>query len=519
VGTGLTMLDRTCLAPHAIARWAQSSPDQVALQHVDGRAFTYSELHREGLHWASAFATAAIAPGDHVATMLPNDFDSHRTMLGLAWVGAVEVPLNGALTGRLLQYSLALAEVTTMVVAPEYADAVETVRDDLPALRHVIVLDEAGRAAFLSGGDAGADAPDGPEYRDVHSLMFTSGTTGPSKAVVTPWAVMYQFWSWVPDDTLGPGEGLYCTMPLFHNSGRSAFNYAMVRGGRFVVRDKFSSTDFWDDVRATGCVTAALVGPMTGFLADTPASPDDGDNPLRNVIAGPMIPEIEAFERRFGVRVATGYGQTEVGMSVTTGWDHGPWANCGRRREDYPWPEVRLVDEHDEPVAAGEVGEMIVRSAEPWSLNLGYHRMPEQTVDAWRNGWFHTGDAFRCDADGWYYFVDRLRDTIRRRGENISSFEVETIVNEHPNVVECAVVGIRADLGEDDVLVGVIAADAATFDPAELVAFLEPKMPRHMLPRYIEVVDDLPRTEASLRVRKHELRDRGVTDTTWDREA
>ena len=513
------MLDRTCLAPHAIARWAQTAADQAALQHVDGRAFTYGELHAEGLRWASAFAAAGITAGDHVATMLPNDFDSHRTMLGLAWLRAVEVPLNGALTGGLLRYSLDLAEVTTMVVAPEYADAVHAVGGELPALQQIIVLDEVGRATFLGGGDTTADASEGPEYRDVHSLMFTSGTTGPSKAVVTPWAVMYQFWSWVPDDTLAAGEGLYCTMPLFHNSGRSAFNYAMVHGGRFVVRDKFSSAQFWDDVRATNCVTAALVGPMTGFLADAPPSSDDGDNPLRNVIAGPMIPEMEAFERRFGVRVATGYGQTEVGMAVTTGWDHGPWANCGRARQDYPWPEVRIVNEHDEPVGTDEVGEMMVRSAEPWSLNLGYYRMPEQTVAAWRNGWFHTGDAFRRDADGWFYFVDRLRDTIRRRGENISSFEVETIVNEHPNVVECAVVGIRGDLGDDDVFVGVIAAEPATFDPSDLLAFLEPKMPRHMLPRYVEVVDDLPRTEASLRVRKHELRDRGVTDTTWDREA
>ena len=162
---------------------------------------------------------------------------------------------------------------------------------------------------------------------------------------------------------------------------------------------------------------------------------------------------------------------------------------------------------------------LIVRSAEPWALNVGYYRMPEQTVAAWRNGWFHTGDAFRRDDDGWFYFVDRLRDTIRRRGENISSFELETIVNEHPNIVECAVVGIRADLGEDDVLVGVIPHDAASFDPAELLEFLEPRMPRYMLPRYVQVVEDLPRTEASMRVRKHELRDRGVTTDTWDREA
>jgi crotonobetaine/carnitine-CoA ligase len=308
-------------------------------------------------------------------------------------------------------------------------------------------------------------------------------------------------------------------MPLFHNSGRSAFNYAMSRNARFVLRDRFSATEFWNDIRATGCVTAALVGPMTALLHAAPPKDDDGDSPLRNAILGPMIPEIADFERRFGVRVATGYGQTETGMAVTTGWDHGPWANCGRIREDYPWPEVRIADEFDEPVPDGEVGELLVRSAEPWALNVGYYKMPEQTAAAWRNGWFHTGDAFRRDADGWFYFVDRLRDTIRRRGENISSFEVETLVAEHPAVRECAAIGVPADLGEDEVLVAVIVDDPATFDAAELLEFLAPRMPRFMLPRYVEVVDDLPRTEASMRVRKHELRTRGVTPTTWDREA
>jgi crotonobetaine/carnitine-CoA ligase len=411
------MLDRTCLAPHAVARWAAATPDSVALQHADGARSTYAELHDDGRRWAAAFAAAGIGHGDHVATMLPNTFDTHRTMLGLAWLRAVEVPLNGALTGRLLRYSLDLADVTTVVVAPEHQGAVAAVATELPGLARIIVLDDGGRAALLAGG-GGASAldADGPEYRDIHSLMFTSGTTGPSKAVITPWAVMYQFWSWVPDDTLDQGEGLYCTMPLFHNSGRSAFNFAMTRGARFVIRDRFSTEHFWGDVRSHDCVTAALVGPMTGFLAAAPATPGDADTPLRNVIAGPMIPDMERFEQRFGVRVATGYGQTEVGMAVTTGWDHGPWSNCGRHRADYPWPEVRVVNEYDEPLGAEEVGELVVRSSEPWALNVGYYKMPEQTAQAWRNGWFHTGDAFRYDADGWYYFVDRLRDTIRRPG-------------------------------------------------------------------------------------------------------
>ena len=201
-----------------------------------------------------------------------------------------------------------------------------------------------------------------------------------------------------------------------------------------------------------------------------------------------------------------------------TGWDHGPWASCGRQRLDYPRPEVRVVNQYDEPLAAGEVGELVVRSAEPWALNAGYYKLPEATAEAWRNGWFHTGDAFRYDADGWFYLVDRMNDAIRRRGENISSFEVESLVSGHPDVVECAAVAAPAELGEDEVRVVIIARDPTRFDPAALLTWLEPRMPRYMLPRYVDVVEDLPRNETTGRIKKHELRAGGIAAGTWDRE-
>jgi crotonobetaine/carnitine-CoA ligase len=254
-------------------------------------------------------------------------------------------------------------------------------------------------------------------------------------------------------------------------------------------------------------------------MAAQPERPDDADNPLRAIVLGPMIPDMEAFERRFGVKIGTCYGMTEIGASFATTWDHGPWQTCGRPRTDYPWTEVAIVDEHDEAVPVGTVGELIVRSREPWSLNAGYYKMPEATATAWRNGWFHTGDAFKCDEDGWYYYVDRMKDAIRRRGENISSFEVENFVLEFPEVADCAAVGVPAELGEDEVFVALVVRDPATFDPAALIAFLEPRMPRFMLPRYLEVMEDLPRNETSMRVRKFELRQRGVGAKTWDREA
>jgi crotonobetaine/carnitine-CoA ligase len=523
------VLDRSLLAPHALARWAAVTPDAIALEHVDGDRLTFAELHDDALRWAAALQAAGVAAGTHVATMVPNVFAAHRAMLALGWLRAVEVPLNTAYTGQMLRYALVHSDTTVLIVATEYLERVEAVAADLSGLLTVVVIDGpghdlpgAGRVsgiAELLSGRGPAVGLTGPDPWDTACLLFTSGTTGASKAVVSPWgAVVYQMWSWVPADTVQAGEGLYSALPMFHNSGRSGFNYALTKGARFVFRDKFSATNVWDDVRRTGCVTLALVGPMTSLLWSAQPRPDDADTPVRNVVLGPMIPDMAAFERRFGVRVATCYGQTEIGVPVATGWEHGPWATCGRVREDYPWPEVRLVDEHDEPVPLGEVGEMVVRTREPWALNVGYYKMPEQTAAAWRNGWFHTGDAFRCDEDGWFYFVDRMNDAIRRRGENISSFEVENHLLEHPGVIECAAVGVRTPHGDEEVMAVIVAKDPDTFDPAELIEFLAPRMPRFMVPRYVRVVDDLPRNETTRRVRKHELRDEGVTDQTWDRD-
>jgi crotonobetaine/carnitine-CoA ligase len=523
------VLERKFLAPHALAHWAEATPDAIALEHVSGEAVTFATLHHDSLVFADALRRVGVDPGTHVGTMLPNVFDAHRTLLGIGWLRGIEIPLNNAFTGRILEYSLNLGDVELLVTTTEFAGRLVDIAPRLAKLRTVVIIDgEAavdlpvrviGRDQFLAGAQPAAGL-EGPSYHDTASLLFTSGTTGPSKAVITPWAVVHQFWSFPPEDAIHPGEGLFCALPLFHNSGRAAFNFTLVRGARLIIRDKFSATHVWEDVRKTNAVMLALVGPLTSLVYSAPPLATDTDNPLRTVVCGPMIPEIEDFKRRFDVNILTCYGQTESGLPLATGWDNGPWANCGRPRTDYPWTEVRVVNEFDEPVGAGVVGELVVRSSEPWSLNMGYYKMPEQTAVAWRNGWFHTGDGFTYDEDGWYYFADRMRDTIRRRGENISSYEVEIMVGEYPEVIECAAVGVAGDHGDDECLAFVIARHPATFDPAGLIGYLATRMPHYMIPRYIEVVDgDLPRNETSMRVRKYELRERGVSSRTWDRQA
>jgi crotonobetaine/carnitine-CoA ligase len=504
------VLDRQLIPPHAVARWAMATPDAIALQHVDGPRVTYRELDEQSRHWAAALRGAGIAAGQHVATILPNTFAAHRTLLGLAWLRAVEVPINTEYRGAMLEHALRQSEATALITT---ADVLARVPNP-PAT--VVLVEDID--ALLATVEPATDLP-GPEPWDIACLLFTSGTTGPSKAVRCPWGLVYQMWSWVPPDVVQPGDGIYNPLPLFHNSGRSGFATALARGARFIIREKFSATNLWDDVRVTNARAVALVGPMTSVLFSAPPSERDRTHPVESIILGPMIPDQDAFEARFGVRVATCYGQTEIGAPLVTGWEHGPWANCGSLRTDWPFTECRLVDEHDDPVAAGTVGELIVRTAEPWALNAGYQGMADATADAWRNGWFHTGDAFRADADGRYYFVDRMKDAIRRRGENISSFEVENAVLEHDDVIECAAIGVAAEHGDQEVMVALIVRDPAKFDPAALVAFLVPRLPKFMVPRYVEVFDDLPRNETTRRVRKAELRARGLTPATWDREA
>jgi crotonobetaine/carnitine-CoA ligase len=517
------VLDRNLLAPHAVAHWAQETPDAPVLVHVDGDRLTYAELLADSRKWATCLRGLGIDAGAHVATLLPNAFEAHRTMLALGWLRAVEVPLNVAYVGEILAHALNLSEATTLVTTKALLAQVNAVAQELPLLGTVLLVDGAaegeGELATVSLPDELAATIaetdfDGPDVTDVSTLMFTSGTTGPSKAVITPWGLTFQMWSWVPGDMLAPGEALFSAMSLFHNSGRSGFSYVLSRGGCLVTREKFSATSVWDDVRRFDCVALALVGPLTALLYSAPPRDDDADNPVRSVILGPMIPQIADFKKRFGVQVAICYGQTEIGAPVTSGWDHGPWEACGQRRLSWPYHEVRIVDENDESLAPGQVGEMVVRSDEPGALNLGYYGMPDRTAEAWRGGWFHTGDAFREDDDGNFYFVDRMNDAIRRRGENISSFEVEAAVAQHPAVRECAAIGVRTEFGDDEVMAVVLVEDP--FEPRELLAFLAGRLPKFMLPRYVNVVTDLPRNATTGRVRKSELRAAGLTASTWD---
>jgi carnitine-CoA ligase len=254
-------------------------------------------------------------------------------------------------------------------------------------------------------------------------------------------------------------------------------------------------------------------------MLNQPENPDDADNPLRTVYMGPLS-QHEEFARRYGVRIYTAYGMTEVPVPIVSELDPVDGKSCGRAADPVHY-ELRLVDDNDIPVPPNTPGELVARHTLPWTINSGYKNMPEATAEAWRNGWFHTGDQFTQDEHGNFYFLDRIKDVIRRRGENISSFEVESEVLTHPLVKDVAAIAVsnpdtHEDAGDEEVKVCVVLEEGAELDPSDLLEYLEPRMPAYWLPRFVEYVAVLPRTE-SHKLKKAELREEGVTPTTWDR--
>ena len=520
------MLPRRLVLPHLLAGRAAEHGDRTFLEEVDGRSICYGDFHRYTLTWADAYRRLDVDAGDRVAVMLPTGIDAVSAWLGLAWLRAWEVPVNTAYVGRMLRYLLQHSHSKLLVTSGDYLERLDDLAAELPDLRTVVVHDQqdvtsdlpfrvVGRREFLAGAAPATDL-EGPGPADISTVMYTSGTTGPSKGVLVPWAQLHATASTdIFTGDFGPEDAYYLPFPLFHISGKGpVYTFALV-GGRVVMRPSFNTAAFWDDIRRYRCTTTLLLGAMANFIHRREPRPDDADTPLHTVVMVPLIAELDDFRKRFGVRVSTAFNMTEISVPIhSEGWTLANLASCGKVRPGY---EVRVVDADDENVGPDRVGELIVRADEPWTLMAGYLDMPEATTVAWRNLWLHTGDAFRYDDDGNYYFCDRIADTIRRRGENISSAEVEVVVNEHPDVLESAAVAVDSEWGEDEVKVVVVPRPGSTVEPAELIDFLSPRLPRFMVPRYVEVVASLPKTPTE-KVRKVELRAQGITPSTWDRE-
>ena len=509
-----------CVLRYVLDKFAAATPDKVYGVFEGGVSWTYAELQREVRGAALALRALGVAQGDHVLVWLPSGRDGLKVWFAVNYLGAVCVPINTAYRGRVLEHVVANSDAQVAVV---HADLVGRLTDiDTARLKRLVVL--GGDAAPVPGlelhsATALGQASDDPvaierpiEPWDTQAILYTSGTTGPSKGVLSSYLHLHTMGDGFPlvDET----DRFLVNLPLFHAGGTGPVYWMLCRGGSIALVGSFSTDRFWQTVKETGTTTLILLGVMAGFLMKRPDDGADKGHKLRSVMALPLDEDAMAFGRRYSLPWMTVFNMTEVSCPLVSGLNPTVAGSAGRPRAGV---EARVVDEHDIEVPVGQIGELIVRTDRPWGLNHGYYKNAEATARAWRNGWFHTGDGFRVDASGEFFFVDRIKDAIRRRGENISSFEVEAEICAHPAVREAAAVAVPSEVAEDEVLVAVSLGEGATLDPEELIAFLKPRMAHFMIPRYVRVLPDLPKTPTQ-KVQKHLLRSAGVTSDTWDRE-
>jgi crotonobetaine/carnitine-CoA ligase len=503
-----------------LALRAAERPDAPALAFDGGPSWSYAELLAEARAHAAALQALGARQGELVLSWLPNGPLAVLNLLALNLLGAVYVPINTAYRGGVLAHVLKTTGASLMIAHGALLERLGDV--ETGALRRVVVVGEERLSLrgieFLDRdalkGDAAALRP--PERsihpHDLQAVLYTSGTTGPSKGVLASYTHLHA--AALGFRNVGPGDRNLNMLPMFHVGGTLSLLWALIHGGSAVQATAFRTNEFWPLVRRHRITTTGLLGAMAQFLVDQPPTPEDRNHTLKSVVIAPFDEKAVRFAERFGVDVYTEFNMTELSVPLWAGPNPTALGACG---SPAPGVTLRIVDEQDRDVNLGAVGELILKPDDPWTISRGYLNAPEATAEAHRDGWFRTGDLFRRDASDNYYFVDRKKDVVRRRGENISSFEVEAALLLHPAVREAAVVAAPGDGGEDEVLAVLVPAEGAALDPAALVEFLRPRLPPFMIPRYVRLVDALPRTPTH-KVEKHRLRAEGVTGETWDRE-
>ncbi len=519
---------------------AEAHPDREYLRYGDGAWVTYGDMNARANRIAHGLIESGVQTGESVSVMLPNCEEFLQVWYGILKAGAVMSSINTAYKGDFLTWTINLVEARTLFIAEAFLDRLEFVQAELPRLERVVVVrtgQQMGPDPSLPWNDlaalmeAPATEPDVVySWTDDARIMFTSGTTGRSKGVIKQNAADYfsargslEYMSTrrgVAADELS-GETWFSCLPLFHSNAQVLCAYpALLAGGRVAYVERFSGTRFWQQAIDMGATMFNGIGAMLYFLWNQPPSALDRAHSVHSVLAAPAPRDIYfAFEERFGVKLIEGYGLTETGVcTVMDPTQPVRLGSCGTANPGY---EVTIVEPGtDRPVPAETPGEIVVDMKVPNIVMRAYYGMPEKTAEDFRNLKLHTGDLGRMDVDGYVYFMDRVKDYIRRRGENVSSLEVEHQIVAHAAVKEAAVIGVKADEGassEDEIMV-VIVADGAAPNPEVLTHWMAERMPYFMVPRFIRFVDSLPKTPTE-RVQKNTLRDEGVTEDTWDRDA
>lgn len=540
----LTLGDRTkWTLPEILRLRAETHGDRIYMEVPStGECFTYAEALAEAEHIASGLLSRGHAQGDRLVIMAGNCSEYILAWLGSGLAGMAEVPVNTAYRGSFLEHQVSTVSPTAVVTSVELAErfidsakACETVkrfyvigREDAEVARTVKHLHAAGFEAepFAALRESVPQPPPTVRPQDLASVFFTSGTTGLSKGVMMSHGHMYFFADEGAALVKLTDEDTYIGVgPLFHGNTQFLAAYpALIKGARFVLYEKFSASNWRRWCKESGATVANLVGVMSDFLWKQPAWPDDKDQNLRCIWAVPNPTTIvDQWKERFGdVEFVENFGLTEVSMPILTPYGvPRPAGAAGLLVHD--WFDIKLVDsETDEEVPVGQMGELVVRPKFPWIITSGYFGMPDRTAEALRNCWFHTGDGMRRDEEGWYYFMDRLKDALRRRGENISSYELEQAIIGHDSVAEVAVVAVPADqaAGEDEVMAFVVLAegvDPSSFGPQEFWEYCSRRLPYFAVPRYVRFIDALPKTPSE-KIQKAKLRDIGADADSFDRE-
>lgn len=506
----------------------QSALGEKPLAQTGNKTLSYGDAPDIAALYAGKLASVGVLPGARVLTFMSSCIEQVQLWFGASWAGAIMVPVNTAIRGEQLIHAIKTAAPTVIVADEKSLMHLLTVAEAVAEVDCVLVVGDESPASHDSIGsvpvksftlDAEPLPPHAAMPSDVVAILYTSGTTGPSKGVLCPHAQFY-WWGDLTGASLDieHDDVLYTALPLFHTNALNTLWQSLLQGATYTFSPQFSASRFWQEAMQHGATVTYLLGSMAGILLKQPPANTDGSHGIRAALC-PATPleMVEAFQDRFAIKLIEGYGSTETNLvfsNVIGG--HFP-ASMGRVSEGF---EVRIVDSNDCDVEDGQPGELIIRNREPFSMASGYFGNPAATVKAWRNLWFHTGDrVYRDPETKVYYFVDRLVDAIRRRGENVSSWEVENAILAHSCIEAAAVFGVPSDLGsEEDIMTHVVLKPHQAAEPEEIIRFLETRLAYFAIPRYWEFVHELPYTENG-KVKKHVLRAQGVTKSSWDMNA
>lgn len=510
-----------CVLRYLLEKRAGEHPERTYATFEGGVEWSYARILQETRRTAAGLQALGLAQGDMLLIALPNGPDALRVWFAANYLGAVAVHVNPAYRGALLERVIRNSGAKIFVTVDGLIEHIEAV--DRGALEKLVVFgtvalgDSNVPRVSASMLDEAGEEPAALQREilpfDMQCILYTSGTTGPSKGVMCSYLHIETAGKAV--HFLGADDRYLVNLPMYHVAGVLPCMMMMGRGGSVAVIERFRTSAFWQTIAETKATFAILLGVMTRFLLSQPECAEEKLGHLRYIIQQPLDDDAAELRRRFGFDIYTSFNMTEVSLPIVSEPNPTTKGTCGRARDGV---ELRIVDEWDCEVPVGESGELIIRTDRPWAMMHGYYGDPEATAKAWRNGWFHTGDTFRRDANGNYFFVDRLKDTIRRRGENISSFEVEAALMAHPAIREAAAVAVDSEISESEVLAVLSLVEGQKLDPASLIEFLRPHLAYFMIPRYVRFVADLPKTPTQ-KIEKHVLRNVGLTaGDAWDRE-